>query len=134
MTHRTINPQSLGAPKGYSNGILTAAGGRLLFVAGQIGWDRDQRIVSKDFAAQFDRALANVLDVVRESGGTSEDIARMTIYVVDKRDYLRRIKEVGAAYRRRMCRHYPAMALVEVKALLESGAKVEIEATAVLPP
>ncbi|HLL77033.1 MAG TPA: RidA family protein [Pyrinomonadaceae bacterium] len=133
MPLETINPERLGRPRGYSNGVLAPAGGRLLFVAGQIAWDERQRIVSEDFAQQFGRALANVLAVVAEAGGAPEQIARLTIYVTDKREYQSRTREIGERWRALLGRHYPAMALVEVKGLLEDGAKVEIEATAVLP-
>lgn len=132
MTHEIINPPSLGPPKGYSNGLLAEAGGRLLFVAGQIGWDAEQNLVGDGFAAQFGRALANVLTVVREAGGAVEDVGRLTIFVTDRDEYAGALEEVGAAYREVMGRHYPAMSLVEVQALLEPGAKVEIEATAVI--
>lgn len=128
-----INPEALGAPRGYSNGMLAPAGGRLLFVAGQIGWDGDQRLVEGGFVAQLGQALANVLAVVREAGGEAADVARLTIYVTDRRLYLADLPAVGEAYRRWMGRHYPAMALVEVAALVEPGALVELEATAVLP-
>ena len=130
---RPINPEELGAPRGYSNGILTPPGARLLFVAGQVGWDEDQQLVGNGFAEQFARALANVVTVVREAGGDPEHLARLTIYVVDHHEYLAALKEIGDAYRGIMGRHYPAMALVEVAALLEPGAKVEIEGTAALP-
>ena len=133
MTMRSINPTELGAPKGYSNGMLAPAGGRLLFVAGQIGWDGEQRLASGELAPQFARALENVLVVVREAGGLPEHVARLTIYVTDHQEYVREAKAVGAGYRALMGKHYPAMALVEVKALLMPGAKVEIEATAVVP-
>jgi len=129
---KVINPPTLGRPSGYANGILTPPGVRVLFVAGQIGWDEQQRLVSEDFAAQFDRALRNVLAVVREAGGAPGSIGRMTVYVTDRREYLARRAELGAVWRELLGRHYPAMTLVEVKALLEDGAKVEIEATAVL--
>jgi enamine deaminase RidA (YjgF/YER057c/UK114 family) len=132
MTLLAVNPESLGAPKGYSNGILTPPG-RFLFVAGQIAWDAEHRIVSADFARQFERALANVVAVVREAGGEPTHLARLTIYVTDRDAYLADLGGVGKAYRAVMGRHFPAMALVEVKALLEPGAKVEIEGTAVLP-
>ncbi|MBI3925866.1 MAG: RidA family protein [Armatimonadetes bacterium] len=127
-----INPESLGAPRGYSNGMLAPAGGRLLFIAGQVAWDREQRIVSQRFAEQFRQALGNVLDVVREAGGGPRDIGQMRIYVRDKRAYVQDLAAVGVAYRELMGRHYPAMALVEVQALLEDEAQLEIEATAVL--
>jgi enamine deaminase RidA (YjgF/YER057c/UK114 family) len=127
-----INPASLGFPRGYSNGVLADAGGRLLFVAGQIAWNRDQKIVSEDFVEQFDRALANVIAVVNEAGGRPQQIARLVIYVTNKQEYLARTDDVGARYRRYMDRHFPAMVLVEVKSLLDDKAKVEIEAIAVL--
>jgi enamine deaminase RidA (YjgF/YER057c/UK114 family) len=129
-----INPEELGAPRGYSNGMLAPAGGRLLFVAGQIGWDNQQRLVSDSFIEQLRQALANVVAVVREAGGKPEDVARLTLYVTDKHEYATELKAVGEAYRSVLGRHYPAMALVEVAGLLEPGAKVEVEATAVLPP
>jgi enamine deaminase RidA (YjgF/YER057c/UK114 family) len=128
-----VNPGELGAPRGYSHGILAPAGGRLLFVAGQIGGDADQRLVEGGFAPQFERALENVVAVVRAAGGAPEDLARLTLYVTDRREYLAALPAVGERYRRVMGRHFPAMALVEVQALLEPGARVEIEATAVLP-
>jgi enamine deaminase RidA (YjgF/YER057c/UK114 family) len=132
MAFRFINPESLGAPRGYSNGVLAEEGGRLLFIAGQVGWDEDQKLVGPDFADQFDRALTNVLTVVREAGGRADDIARLLIYVTDKREYSSRTREIGERYRALMGLHYPAMALLEVKGLLEDGALVEIEAIAVL--
>jgi enamine deaminase RidA (YjgF/YER057c/UK114 family) len=130
---KIINPEQLGRPRGYANGVLCEAGGRLLFVAGQIGWDENQRLVGDDFVEQFARALENVLVVVRGAGGAPEQIARLTVYVTDKREYAARAGEIGGRWRALMGRHYPAMSLVEVKGLLEDGAKVEIEATAVLP-
>ena len=132
MTFKLINPESLGAPRGYSNGVLSEAGGRLLFVAGQIGWDEKQAVVSDDFVAQFDRALANVVTVVNAAGGTPEQIARLVIYVTNKTEYSARREEVGKVYRGHLGKHFPAMVLVEVKSLLEDKAKVEIEAVAVL--
>ena len=132
MTFKLINPESLGAPRGYSNGVLTEVGGRLLFVAGQIGWNETQTIVSEDFVAQFDRALANVIAVVTEAGGSPEQIARLAIYVTNKNEYAVRREEVGKVYRAHLGKHFPAMVLVEVKSLLDDKAKVEIEAIAVL--
>ena len=129
---RFVNPESLGPARGYSNGVLAPPGGRLLFVAGQIAWDDRQRIVGPDFVEQFDRALANVIAVVTEAGGRPEQIARVLIYVTDKQEYRSRTREVGERWRARMGRHFPAMALVEVKGLLEDEAKVEIEAVAVI--
>lgn len=130
---RVINPEELGAPRGYSNGMLAPAGGRLLFVAGQIAWNERQQIVGDRFAEQFEQALRNVAAVVHAAGGRAEQIGRLTIYVVDKEEYLGELTAVGAAYRKVLGRHFPAMALVEVRSLLEPDAKVEIEATAVLP-
>ncbi|HEX8634914.1 MAG TPA: RidA family protein [Pyrinomonadaceae bacterium] len=127
-----INPASLGRPRGYANGVLAPAGGACLFIAGQIGWDEEQKLVGADFVAQFERALANVVAVVREAGGTPEQIARLVIYVTDKAEYRARQSEIGASWRQLMGRHFPAMALVEVKGLLEDGAQVEIEGIAVL--
>ena len=129
-----INPPELGAPKGYSNGVVAPPGSRLLFVAGQIGWDGARRIVSDSIAAQFARALDNLLAVVRAAGGRPEHVARMTIYVADRDEYLAATREIGALYRERFGKHFPAMSLVEVARLLEQGAKVEVEATAALPP
>jgi enamine deaminase RidA (YjgF/YER057c/UK114 family) len=128
-----INPESLGAPRGYSHGMLAPAGGRLLCVAGQIAWDRERRLVAKDFPGQFTRALENVLAVVREAGGGPEHVVRLTVYVTDRRQYLADLAAVGEGYRRVMGRRYPAMALVEVAGLLEPGALLEIEGTAVVP-
>jgi enamine deaminase RidA (YjgF/YER057c/UK114 family) len=127
-----INPESLGAPHGYSNGVLTEAGARLLFIAGQIAWDRQQQIVSDDLVEQFDRALANVIAVVTQAGGQPEQIARLIIYVTDKNEYQRLMKEIGERYRARMGRHFPAMVLVEVAGLLEDRAQIEIEGIAIL--
>jgi len=129
---RAIDPPTLAPPKGYSNGLLMEPG-RLLFVAGQIGWNAESTLVSNELAPQFEQALRNVLDVVGAAGGSAEHIGRLTIYVTDKRRYLDATKAIGAAYRQLMGRHYPAMALVEVADLLEEGALVEIEATAVIP-
>lgn len=129
---KPINPKQLGRPRGYSNGQLVSPDARLLFIAGQIGWDEEQRLVSDDFVEQFDRALRNVLAVVLEAGGAPGGVARLVVYVTDKREYLARTAEIGERWRALMGRHYPTMALVEVKGLLEDGAKVEIEGTAVL--
>ena len=125
-----VNPPSLAPARGYSHGIV--AEGRVLFVAGQIGWNEHAKLVGDRFSDQFDRALANVLAVVREAGGAPDAIGRLTIYVVDKTEYLEARREIGEKYRRHMGQHYPAMTLVEVRSLLEPGAKVEIEATAVI--
>ncbi|HSB60956.1 MAG TPA: RidA family protein [Vicinamibacteria bacterium] len=125
-----INPDSLARPRGYSHGMRGQ--GELVFVAGQIGWNREGRMVSADLVEQFAQALDNVLDVVWRAGGRPESVARMVLYVTDKGEYRRRAKPLGEAWRRRMGRHYPAMVLVEVKSLLEDDAKVEIEATALV--
>jgi enamine deaminase RidA (YjgF/YER057c/UK114 family) len=127
-----INPKALGTPRGYSNGVLTDAGGKLLFVAGQIGWDEKQAVVSDDFVAQFDRALRNVVTVVIEAGGTPQQIARLVMYVINKTEYIDRREEIGRCYRTHLGKHFPAMVLVEVKSLLDDSAKIEIEAVAVL--
>lgn len=125
-----VNPDTLAPPRGYSNGMIL--GGRVLFVAGQVGWDVHMRM-AEGLTAQFAKALDNLLDVVRAAGGRPEHVGRMTIFVVDKQEYLREAKAIGHAYRERMGKHFPAMSLVQVAALLEDGARVEIEATAVLP-
>ena len=128
-----VNPTTLGPGRGYSHGMLAPAGGRLLFVAGQIGWNERQELVEGGFAGQFAQALANVVTVVREAGGGPADLGNLTIFVTDAREYVAALKEVGAAYREIMGRHYPAMALIEIKALLEPRAKVEIQGLAVIP-
>lgn len=132
MVLRFINPDALGPPRGYSNGVIAPPGAKLLFIAGQIAWNEQQRIVSLDFADQFERALFNVLTVVKEAGGKPENLARLLIYVTDKRDYLASQSEIGRRWRDQMGRHFPTMALVEVKSLLEDDAKVEIEGIAIL--
>jgi enamine deaminase RidA (YjgF/YER057c/UK114 family) len=132
MALKFINPEALGPARGYSNGVLVPAGGQLLFIAGQIGWDEQQRIVSADFVEQFDRALLNVLAVVEAAGGRAEQIARLVIYVTDKNEYRAARRAVGERWRARVGQHYPAMALVEVKSLLEDEARVEIEGIAII--
>jgi len=132
MSFTFINPESLGAPRGYSNGVLTEAGGRLLFIAGQIAWDQQQQIVDDNLVRQFDQALANLIAVVDEAGGKPDQIARLVIYVTDKDEYRRCLEEIGQRYRTRMGKHFPAMVLVEVNSLLEDDAKIEIEGIAVL--
>ena len=127
---RVLHPEGWPRPRGYANGI--AAEGRLVFVAGQIGWDESQVFRSDDLVEQLRQALKNTLAVLAEAGAGPEQVVRMTWYIVDKRDYLDRSKEIGAVYRALMGRHYPAMAVVEVSALMEDRAKVEIETTAVL--
>ncbi len=129
---RRIQPPGWVRPKGYSNGIV--AEGRFLSIAGQVGWDptRADPTFPATFAEQFDRALANVVEVLREAGGRPDQVVRVTLYVVDKREYLAALPAVGEAWRKHLGKHYPAMTLVQVAALLEDAAKVEIEATAVL--
>lgn len=126
-----LQPPGWPKPKGYSNGI--AAEGRLVFVGGQIGWDENEVLVSDDLAAQVKRILLNTTAVLREAGAGPEHVVRMTWYVTDKKEYLGAVREIGAAYRDIMGRNFPAMALVQVADLLEDGAKVEIETTAVIP-
>jgi len=134
MKLEPIQPPGWAAPKGYSSGVLAPAGSRLLAVAGQIAWDAEQRLVGReDFALQFRTALANVVAVVRAAGGGPEHLLQLTIYVTDKRAYLACTRELGAAWKELVGRHYPAMALVEVADLLEEGAQVEIQALAALP-
>jgi enamine deaminase RidA (YjgF/YER057c/UK114 family) len=128
---RTIDLEDWPRPRGYANGM--AARGELLAIAGQIGWDKTESIVSDDVAAQFHQALANVVAIVDAAGGKPEHIISMTIFVVDKTEYVAGRKAIGAAWRELLGKHYPAMALVEVSALLEPRAKVEIQALAVLP-
>jgi len=127
-----INPAELGAPRGWNNGMLAQAGGRTLFIAGQTARDGSGQVPAADFVSQFDRALGNVLVVLRQAGGEPGDIGRFTIYVTDMAQYRASLKPLGEVYRRRMGTHFPAMALVEVKSLVDQGAVVEIEATAVL--
>lgn len=129
--YEIINPEALGAPRGFNHGLLAAAGGRVLFVAGQIARDQAGRMAS-DFVGQFGRALGNVLTVVHKAGGTAADLGRLTIYVTDIGQYRSNLKALGEVYRRHMGNHYPAMALVEVSALVDPEALVEIEATGVV--
>jgi enamine deaminase RidA (YjgF/YER057c/UK114 family) len=133
MSFKLINPEALGAPSGYSNGLLVDGGGKLLFIAGQIAWDQDQKIVSDDFVEQFDKALANVMTVLRAAGGESDNIVRLVIYVTNKNEYRERTTEVGERYRKHLAKHFPAMVLVQVAGLLDDRAQVEIEGMAVIP-
>jgi enamine deaminase RidA (YjgF/YER057c/UK114 family) len=127
-----INPRELARPRGFSHGMLSPPG-RMLAIAGQIGWDGNSKLVSDDFVLQFGRALSNVLAVLHEAGGVPTDILLLRIYVTDKMQYSARTKELGVLYRELMGTHYPAMALVQVADLLAPGALVEIEGLAVLP-
>lgn len=133
MSFKLINPEALGAPSGYANGLLVDGGGKLLFIAGQIAWDQDQKIVSDDFVEQFDKALANVITVLRAADGEPENIVRLVIYVTSKSEYRERTREAGERYRKHLGRHFPAMVLVQVAGLLDDRAKVEIEGMAVIP-
>lgn len=129
MTRRIIQPEGWERPRGYSNGI--AARGEQIFIAGQIGWNERGEIVSADFVEQTAQALRNIVAVLHAAGSGPEHLVRMTWYVTDKREYLSRASEIGAVYREIIGNVYPAMTLVQVADLLEDGAKVEIEATAV---
>jgi len=129
-----VDPAEWPRPKGYSNGMRVPAGFDLLFVAGQIGWNAEAEFETDVFGAQFEQALANCVTVVEAAGGAAHHIVRLTIFCADKDAYLADLTAIGAAYRRVMGRHYPAMSLVEVARLLEPRALVEIEATAALPP
>ena len=125
-------PQGWRRPKGYANAIALP-NGRPLFIAGMVGWDENEQFQSDDFAAQFKQVLLNIAACIETAGSRVDCIGRMTVYVTDRQEYINSLKEVGEAWREVMGKHYPAMALVEVKALLEVGAKVEIETTAVVP-
>ena len=131
MTSITVHPEGWKPAKGYANGMV--AEGRVLFVGGQIGWTADQVFEAHDFIGQMKQALKNIVEVVQAAGGAPEHIMRLTWYVTDKKEYMSHQREVGAAYREVMGYHFPAMTMVVVSALVEDEAKVEIEATAVLP-
>ena len=128
MAHRIIQPDGWAPAKGYANGVLTASG--TLYVGGQIGWTAQQVFEATDFIGQMRQALANIRAVVESAGGRPEHITRLTWYVTDKATYLAHQREVGQAYREVMGRHFPAMTMVVVEALVEDQALVEIEATA----
>ncbi len=128
---QVLQPPSWARAKGFANGII--AKGNLVFIAGQIGWTGQGQWVEKTFAGQFRQTLKNILEVLAQANGRPEHIVRLTWYVLDKQEYLGALKEVGAAYRELMGRHYPTMAVVQVGALVEEEARLEIEATAVVP-
>ena len=132
MKFQILNPQSLGEPSGWSNGVLAPRDGRLLFVAGQTGVDISVKGERPGFVEQFGRALDKVLLVVSEAGGVPTDVARLTVYVADLFPYRQNLPALGEAWRARFGRYYPAMALLEVKGFVDRGAMVEIEATAVI--
>jgi enamine deaminase RidA (YjgF/YER057c/UK114 family) len=128
---KILQPPGWARAKGFSNGI--ACSGNLVFIAGQIGWTGQGKWEAKDFAGQFRQALQNIIDILKEAKGKPEHIVRLTWYVLDKQEYLNSLKGVGEAYRELMGRHYPTMAVVQVSGLMEDEARLEIEATAVLP-
>lgn len=129
--HQSLLPPGWKRPRGYANGI--AASGRTVFTAGVVGWDEEERFVAPDLAGQFRQVLVNTLAILAEGGAGPEHIVRMTWYVTSRDEYLAQIAEIGAAYRELIGRNYPAMAVVQVAALVEAQAKVEIETIAVVP-
>lgn len=133
MPHDVLLPPGWAAPVGYANGIA-AAGGRIVFVAGQVGWDEQQRFQSEELVPQFEQALKNILVVLAQAGGKPEHICRMTAYCIDKPAYLAARSELGRIWRRLIGTHYPAMSMIFVADLLDAPGKIELEATAVIPP
>ena len=129
--HTFLHPRGWRPAKGFSNGVV--AKGRTVFLAGQVGWNAEQRFESGDFVTQARQALANIVTLVQEAGGKASHITRLTWFVLDKQEYLSRLRERGEAYRSVIGKHFPAMTLVQVGALVENEAKLEIEATAVVP-
>lgn len=129
--HKIVHPEGWKPARGYANAVI--AEGELVFLGGQIGWTADQVFESDDFVGQAEQALRNIVTILETAGGRPEHLVRLTWFVVDKRDYLDRSKALGEAYRRVLGRHYPAMSVIEVSAMIEDRAKVEIEATAVIP-
>jgi len=128
---KILQPPGWARARGFSNGI--SCSGKLVFIAGQIGWTGQGAWEAKDFAGQFRQSIKNIISVLNEAGGKPEHIVRLTWYVIDKQEYLAALQEVGAAYRELMGRHYPTMAVVQVSGLVEDEARLEIEATAVIP-
>jgi len=131
MSHEILHPKHWKAARGYANGV--AARGRMIFTGGIIGWNAEQEFETDDFAGQVAQALQSIVEVLAEGGARPDHLVRLTWYVTDKAEYLASLKEIGAAYKATIGRHFPAMALVQVVALVEDRAKVEIEATAVVP-
>ena len=131
MNHRLLQPSGWPRPRGYANGV--SAQGRMVFVAGQIGWDAHGRLAGKDLVSQARQALRNIVTIMAEDGGRPEHLVRLTWFIVDRDEYLASTVALGEAYRGVVGAHYPAMSVVEVTALMEAGAVVEIEATAVIP-
>ncbi len=129
---KILQPPEWARPRGFSNGIAVK-GGTTVYIAGQVGWTGDCRWEAKDFGGQFRQALKNIIGVLGEAGGRPEHLVRLTWYVIDKQEYLGAMKDVGAAYREVIGKHYPTMAVVQVGALVEDDARLEIEATAVIP-
>ena len=130
MTHKIIQPANWSKASGYANGVLTADG--TLYVGGQIGWTAEQKFETHDFIGQMEQALTNIVEVVEAAGGEISDITRLTWFILDKKEYLSRLPEVGEVYRRVLGRHFPAMSMLVIKELIEDDALLEIEATAVL--
>ena len=130
----TLLPEGWPRPKGYSNGLRVPAGRELVFISGVVGWDAEERMVSDRFAGQFEQALENIVAILAAGDGLPGDLVRLTVYVTDLEAYKSSLKEIGAAWKRLIGRHYPCMALIQVKGLLEEGAMVEIEATAAVAP
>ena len=126
-----LQPPTWAKPRGFANGI--AASGKLVFIAGQVGWTGEAKWEAHDFAGQFKQTLKNIVEVLAQAGGKPQHIVRLTWYVIDKQEYLASLKDVGVAYRAVMGRHFPTMAVVQVSGLVEPEAKLEIEATAVIP-
>lgn len=131
LPHQRLNPKNWKPARGYANGV--AATGRMIFLGGHIGWNGQQEFQTDDFVGQVDQTLANIVTVLAEAGAGPEHLVRLTWYITDKAEYLSRLAEIGVVYQRHFGRNYPAMAMVQVVALIEDRAKLEIEATAVLP-
>ena len=128
---KALLPPGWPRPKGYSNGI--AASGRMVFTAGVVGWNEEEHFAARDLVGQFRQVLLNTLAILAEGGAGPENIVRMTWYVTDRDDYVRSLREIGAVYREVIGKHFPAMAVVQVMALVETAALIEIETTAVVP-
>lgn len=134
MKIEVVQPEGWKKPKGYANAIVLGGAGKLVFVAGQVAWDAEEKLVGRDdFPAQFEQALRNVVTVLQASGAKPEHIVRLTVYVTDKQMYVAHARKIGVIWKDLVGRHYPAMSLVEVADLLEQGALVELEATAAIP-
>lgn len=131
MATTVVNPPSLAKPRGYSHGATGT--GRVLFISGQVGADSEGKMVSDDIVEQFDQALGNLVCVLREAGGSVEDIVKINLLILNKGEYREKGRDIGRAYRKHLAHHYPAMTLAEVKGLFDDESKVEIEAVAVLP-